>query len=219
MTTAILGGTFDPFHRGHLAMAEAAVRELHPDSLWILPSGNPPYREEHSVTEGAIRLKMAQDAIAEEPDETVRARLSVCPDEVLRAGKTYTADTLAVFHRRDPKRRFILVCGADSLMTMHRWVGIASVCALADIACFCRPGETAETACCKEAERLRAAAGARVTFLTAAIPEISSREIRRKCRSGEDISDLVPPAVLRDIETFALYRGEGSRTGQTLPQN
>lgn len=207
MTAAVFGGTFDPFHIGHLAMVRAALRELQPDRLWVVPTGNPPYRQQSGkITAGELRLRMAEDAAADLTDPAARSRIEVLPDEIRREGLTYTADTVAELHSRYPGCRLILVCGADSLLTMHRWVRISDVFSLAEAACFLRPGEAGRKTCDQAAALLAERFNARITFLQASIPDVSASLIRERVRRGEDISRFVSPSVRRDIEQFGLYR-------------
>ena len=84
----ILGGTFDPIHRGHLQLGEKAYQQFRLDSVWFMPSGTPPHKKDHRVTEGALREEMVKLAIADTP------YFLYSDFELKRQGNTYTAETL-----------------------------------------------------------------------------------------------------------------------------
>jgi len=129
----ILGGTFDPAHNAHLAMAGAAVRALGLQQLLWVPTGAPPYRPA-PVAAAAHRLAMLKLAIAGEPRYAVDER-ELAPD-----ASGYTVDTLCALHGERPGAAFALLIGADQYakrQTWHRWPDIERLC---DIAVFARPG-------------------------------------------------------------------------------
>jgi len=110
----IMGGTFDPIHNGHLMLGRQAYEEYHLDEVWFMPSGNPPHKKDHLVTDAALRCKMVRLAIEGFP----KFRLSEF--EVQRTGNTYTAETLRLLHLHYPEHRFYFIVGADSLYEIER---------------------------------------------------------------------------------------------------
>ncbi len=180
----ILGGTFDPAHNAHLAIASAALRALGLGKILWLPTGAPPYRPA-PVAAAAHRLAMVRLAIADEP------RYAVDERELAPGASGYTFDTLRSLHDDFPGTSFMLLMGADQYAkrdTWHRWVDIEKLCGIAVVA---RPGwKTDENA--------------------KAIPmtplPISASDIRARIARGEDVAAMLPAPVLAYIREHALYR-------------
>jgi nicotinate-nucleotide adenylyltransferase len=130
---AILGGTFDPVHYGHLRFADEVRRALGLAELRLVPAGEPPHRS-RPVAAAVDRLAMLRLAVAEFPGLVVDER------EIARSGKSYTVPTLEEIRREDGERPLLLLVGADAfrgLPTWHRW---RDIFALAHIVVVARPG-------------------------------------------------------------------------------
>jgi nicotinate-nucleotide adenylyltransferase len=179
----ILGGTFDPAHNAHLAVAGAALRALDLQQVLWLPTGAPPYRPP-PVAAAAHRLAMVELAIAGEPRYAADAR------ELGPGASGYTVDTLASLRQDHPGTPLVLLIGADQYArrrTWHRWQEIEKLCAIAVVA---RPGTAVD---------------ATANLLDMAPLPISASDIRARLARGEDVSALLPPAVLGYIRAHALY--------------
>jgi len=179
----ILGGTFDPVHNAHLAMARAALDHLGLDHVLFIPTGTPRYRPP-SATPGKDRATMLRLAIQDEPRFAVDER-------ELRAGATgYTVDTLRALRSELGDAELYLLMGADQYEKLGTWHRPDEVKRLARIAVFGRPGIQL-----KEKPDL--------------IPmnpmPISASEIRSRAQRGEGLDGLVPPAVANYIERHRLY--------------
>ena len=114
---ALLGGTFDPVHYGHLRFADAVRRELGLHDVRLVPSALPPHREP-AHARAADRLAMLDLAVREFPGLVVDAR------EIVRGGRSYTVDTLEALRREHPATPLVLLVGADAfrgLPAWHRW--------------------------------------------------------------------------------------------------
>ena len=179
-TTGILGGTFDPVHNAHLAIARAALEHLRLERILWMPTGSPRYREP-ARTPATHRVAMLKLAIEGEPRYVVDER------ELAPGHSGYTVDTLKGLGARP-----VLLLGADQYAkfeTWHRWEEILE---LASIAVFARPGWSA--------------ANGRVQSVAFQPMDVSASEIRARLARGDDVSALVPARVLDYIRQHRLYR-------------
>lgn len=181
----LLGGSFNPIHDGHLAMAEAARQELDLDRLLIIPDGDPP----HKSTELAgkrHRLRMVELA--------AKDRFEVSAMEVERAGKTYTVDTLDVLHTLYPDAVLHMVIGADTLHELTTWRDAQRVFTLCRFAVFARDDLP-----------LIDVEGATVERMQTRIPDISATEIRARVHQGLSLEGYTPSVVEDYIGLYRLY--------------
>lgn len=188
----MFGGAFDPPHRAHLALAEAAVRQLRLDRLHILPTGNA-WHKERPLTDAAHRLAMARLAFAGLPQAVVDDR------EVRRAGPTYSVDTLRELQAEHPGAELVLLMGEDQAAGFTRWHAWQEVARRAVLGVAGRGSGEGQAA-------LRGLAGVRVEPL--ALPQMpeSATQVRARLTAGQDIAALVEPAVARYIDSHNLYR-------------
>ncbi len=181
----ILGGTFDPVHNAHLAMAQAALDELHLEKLLFVPTGAPRYREP-AVASGEHRVAMLRLAIADNDS------FEIDPRELAPGASGYTFDTLRELRLElGAATELWLLMGADQYGKLESWYRPQDVRKLARIGVFARPGSKL------------ADAGAKVIDLEPM--DISASEIRARVGRGEDISALVPPAVANYVAAHGLY--------------
>jgi nicotinate-nucleotide adenylyltransferase len=181
--TGILGGTFDPAHNAHLAIAGAALRGLGLQQILWIPTGSPPYRPA-PIAAGAHRLAMLRLAISGEP------RYALDERELEPGASGFTYDTLGGLKKENPGIDFMLLMGADQYAkrgTWHRWADIEKSCEIAVIA---RPGWNLDTK-------------ARTIPMTPMA--ISASDIRARISRGEDVSAMLPAAVLGYIKEKGLY--------------
>ncbi|MEW6693558.1 Nicotinate-nucleotide adenylyltransferase [Tepidimonas thermarum] len=123
----VFGGAFDPPHRAHRAVAEAALRQLALDALLIVPTGQA-WHKARALSDGAHRLAMCHLAFDDLPGVRVDRR------EIDRRGPTYTVDTLTELHAEHPDAALFLIVGADqwlAIRTWHRWADILRLCTVA----------------------------------------------------------------------------------------
>jgi nicotinate-nucleotide adenylyltransferase len=185
--TGILGGVFDPPHRGHVALARAAIRELGLDSLLVTVVADPGHKA--ATTPVETRLELARLAFADVPEAVVEV------DAHAR-----TVDSLEERRLEDA----VFVIGADELAAFESWKAPARVLELARLAVAMRPGVSCRAL---EAVRERLRAGDRIVEFDLAPVELSSTEIRERVARGESIQGLVEPAVAEAIVQLGLYRG------------
>ena len=187
----LLGGSFDPVHNAHVALAYAALQGLGLDSVRWVPAGRP-WQKDRTLTNAAQREAMVRLAMAGEP------RFQLDRIEIERQGSSYTLDTVRELQAREPSALWFLVIGQDQYASLHTWAGWQELLSRVSLAVANRPGTQASV----HAEVLQ--------HPHQAVPlpmlDISSTDIRSRVASGLNISTLVPPAVASYIETHRLYR-------------
>lgn len=130
--TGLLGGSFNPAHRGHRRITLAAIAALGLDEAWWLVSPGNPLKPAKGMAPLSVRLASARAMARRAP---IRAT-----DIEARLGTRYTIDTIRALQRRYPKRRFIWLMGADNLAQFHRWRGWRQIARSIPIAVIARPG-------------------------------------------------------------------------------
>ena len=198
MRLGVFGGTFDPPHLGHLAVARCARRELSLDRVVFIPAGEPWMKAGQPVSEAGRRLAMTRLAIA--GDE----RFEASDMETRRPGPSYTVDTLRELRRRwGREAELYLFVGADALEQLPRWREPAAVLRLATLVCFPRPGYADV-----DVASLRSIAGdvePRVVRLEGPLLDVSGEDIRRRIAEGRSVTGLLSPAVERYVLRHRLY--------------
>ena len=211
---ALLGGTFDPVHLGHLGLADDARRALGVPEVRLVPAGDPPHRAAPGAS-AAHRLAMLRLAIERHPGLAIDER------ELERQGKSYTALTLDELRAEDARRPIVLILGADAfrgLPTWHRWRELVE---LAHLAVAARPGDPFDAALpdalvplwrerrAASAGELLASPAGRILVVRIVPRDISASAIRASiARGGADAERaraLLPPAVWDYIAEHRLY--------------
>ncbi len=196
----IMGGTFDPIHKAHIALAECAKAQLSLDEVWFMPAGDPYLKHSRKVSPATDRAAMTALAIEGHP----RFRLSRL--EMERSGETYTSETLTILHARYPDVHFYFIVGSDSLYQLERWHAPETILRLATLVAAEREYADRPRSFGAQVRYLEECYGADVAVLLFEEMDISSTEIRARAARGEDITALVPPAVATYIEAHQLYR-------------
>jgi nicotinate-nucleotide adenylyltransferase len=201
----VLGGTFDPVHTGHLALAEEVREVLGLERVLFVPAGEPWQKEGTGVTPAPIRLAMVERAVAG------NQAFAVSRIEVDREGPTYTAETLEILASaersagREPDLWFI--CSAEVLAGLGTWRDPEHVLALARFAVVPRGGAAEDLVIAEAAfDREFPGAAGRVVFLPGPRLAISGTLVRARVAAGRPIRYLVPDPVAEAITEYALYR-------------
>ncbi len=200
----LMGGSFNPIHCGHVALARAALESGRVERVLFLPTGNPPHKKE-GLADKFDRLRMVELAVKHE------AGMAVCREEIDRDGVIYTVDTLAALKRKMPDCTLTYLIGADTLRALGTWRRVETVIERCKFLVMMREGETRE-------EVIRLAGlwtqrGAQIDFLDARKMDISSTQIREQIQKGLPFERLVPQAVADYIHEHGLY---GAKTGMEL---
>jgi len=132
----LFGGTFNPVHRGHVAIAEDALRLFGLDEVWLLPAAVPPLKPTAGLASNADRLAMLELALAEHGNPRLRA----CDIEYTLPPPSYTIRTVLALQERFPETAFSFIIGADSLQTLHLWHRVPELLELLPFLVLARPG-------------------------------------------------------------------------------
>jgi len=189
----LFGGSFDPVHVAHIAIAQTALSELDLDEVQLLPAADPWQRAPLTAT-AQQRLDMLALAVADLPGLTVN------PVEIQRGGPTYTIDTLRAL---PDDAVYIWLLGTDQLSNFCSWRDWQDIVARVDLAVAARPG--ARLAAPPELQARLLATGRTLHRLSFAQTPVSASEIRRRLAKGESARGLVPAATLTYIQTHRLY--------------
>ncbi len=192
----ILGGTFNPPHRAHLACAERAREQLRLDRVLLVVAGRPPHKEIACDPGIAHRLAMCRLAAQ------AHRWLEVSELEADRAGPSYTITTLREINADQPGDELTLIVGGDMAAALPTWEKPAAILALAGLAVAERAGMRRAAV----AAQLRTLPGGeRAVFLDMPQLDVSSSVVRREARAGRPIRHLVPDQVADYIEQRRLY--------------
>lgn len=194
MRIGIMGGTMDPIHSGHIAIANMVKSALSLDEMLLLPAGDPPHKTPH--VDKWRRLEMVQLAAQE-------AGMQVSDTEVRRIKTTYTVDTLTEFTAARPDVEWFYVVGGDTVFVIEKWRNFSQVAKMCTFAVVARPGDERLT---KQMSDVTERTGAKFVLVDGIGPDISSTKVRVMAAAGEDIRDMVPESVAKYIAKHGLYR-------------
>jgi nicotinate-nucleotide adenylyltransferase len=193
----LLGGTFDPFHNGHLAAATAAIGCAQLDRVIFVPAAQPPHRPP-AIASAGQRLEMVK--LGTDGDE----KFTVSAAELRRGGPSYTVDTLLEMQRIHPHEELFVILGWDAARLFSTWHEPNEVRELATIVVVARPGSESPGEEDLEGVGLDKE---RTVLCLRPTPDISASDIRRAVAADEPITGKVPPAVERYIGSHRLYLG------------
>lgn len=190
----ILGGTFNPVHIGHLAMAQMAKETFDLEKVIFVPCYLPPHKKGRNLTSARDRQRMVELAVRGNSD------FEVSDVEVKRGGKSFTVDTLEYFRQTLPQgAKIFFIIGEDSFPFLKTWKDIKRIIKLCTFIVVNRPG-------CRP---FKSPIKHRAMIMPGL--EIASKSLRRRIARGKTIKYLVPDSVLEYIRKHELYsiRGHG----------
>jgi nicotinate-nucleotide adenylyltransferase len=197
MRIGILGGTFDPPHIGHLAVATAAIEHLELDEVIFMPTFRNPIKGRKVSTSPKDRLAMVEALVRSSDDP----HLALSDLEITRGGPSYTVDTMTELQMARPADYWFLM-GADSLKSLPDWKQPNRLIRLCRIGVVVRPPSTEAEVKARIPADLREA----VDIIQMRPVDISSTEIRDRLVRRQNVSSWVPVEVLRYISTQKLYQ-------------
>jgi len=212
---ALFGGSFDPIHIGHLAVARAALRRFQLDEVHFIPAGRPPHKLKHELAAFGHRYAMAALACADHPRFV--PSLADAGDLTGRHA-SYSIDTVRHYREQlGPRDRLYFLVGADAFLEIPTWKRYEALLESCDFIVVSRPGYGLEALRLVIPPKLLAPTPARdrhrivlrktsVYFLDTVASHVSATEIRRRRQRGQSIHGLVPMRVEEYILKQALYQ-------------
>jgi len=185
----VLGGTFDPIHNTHLAIARAAMQQARLDTVLFVVSANPPHKRGATFATAEDRLALVEAAVAEEQG------MEACRIELDRDGPSYMADTLQLLRDQNPGAELYLIIGMDSLIDLPKWHAPERILKLAHLLVVPRPGEI----------EVPSMVMGRYTRLNFTETDVSSTDIRNRIAECDPCTDVLPAAVFQKIRERGLY--------------
>ncbi len=192
MRIGILGGTFDPIHNGHLAIAHTVLAQQVVDRICFIPNRTPPHKPAPHAAEHH-RVAMLTCALADTP------AYHWSDIELRRTGPSYTIDTLRALAQ--PHQRLILILGSDAATLLPQWYQAAQLGEYCDVAVLSRIGSAFAPHIVTQA-----LPNLHVHLIEWAGIDVSSSDIRMRCHHNQSIEHLVPHAVATYIAHHHLYR-------------
>ena len=192
----VFGGTFDPIHNGHIAVASAVYEELNLDQVLFVVTSDQWLRENPPEASAADRFRMVGLAV-----ENILG-FSVSDVDIVRERSTFTVDTLRdIRDQLDDATELNLILGADSAASMDRWKSAGQIGALAKIVAVGRPGRSFDA---ETLDKSHPASGAE--YVEGPMIDVSATRVRGFLSEGRPINDLVAATVVEYIEKQGLYR-------------
>ena len=191
-----LGGTFDPIHRAHLHLADAAAAALQLDRMLLIPAGDPWMKRDREITDARHRYAMVEAVVRERG-----GGLEVSDIELRREGPTYTLDTLRELHAAGASQLWWIL-GGDALQSLPRWHQASELLTLARLAVAARPGAQLQR---QQLDQLMPGLSRWVDWLPMPPVDLSASELRTKLSRGKDTAADLPPAALTYIRRHNLY--------------
>ncbi len=199
LSLGMMGGTFDPIHNGHLILAQEALNNFNLDHVVFVPSGIPPHKDAKKVTEAEERYMLTVLATIENPD------FSVHRFELEHEGRSYTIHTLEYFKEILPKgSELFFITGLDTVLDIATWKNYEKLLDLCIFICAKRPDfsfEELDNNIVKKCPKIKN----RVKYMDIPLMQISSTDIRDRCKNNRSIKYLVPSNVEGYIKKNGLF--------------
>ena len=190
IATGIFGGTFNPIHIGHLALANYLCEYSGLDELWLVVSPQNPFKKDMQLLDDNVRLEMVQAAVEDYP------KMRASDIEFRLPRPSYMITTLRCLSEMYPERKFSLVIGADNWASFPRWKSSDEILRDFNIIIYPRPGYEIDSF----------ALPSKVKLVDTPLMEISSTFIRQSISEGKDVRYFVHPKVYEIIDKRELYK-------------
>ena len=180
----IFGGSFNPIHNGHIALAKAFLEKENLDEVWFLVSPQNPFKVNQQLLADHLRLELVRKAIADNP------HFRASDYEFQLPKPSYTWNTLQHLSHDYPTHRFTLLVGGDNWAAFDRWYHAEDILSNYKIVVYPRRGQEID----------KSTLPTNVSLLQTPLIDVSSTDVRQRVEQGEDISKLVPEEILNDIQ-------------------
>ena len=204
MKIGIFGGTFDPVHNGHVALAKSAIEQVPLDKLIVVPARMQPFKVQQEVTSGDHRINMLKRAFQDVPEAEVSSY------ELEKTGISYTVDTMNYFQKKYPQDFLCFVMGSDAFLRILDWKNSEFLLRQYAFVIGGRPGYK-DTDLHEVANKVKEKYGSELIFLNNNLIEQGSTQIRNTVENKIDLSDCVPEDVEEYIISQGLYLNEDIR--------
>lgn len=176
--TGIFGGSFNPIHNGHIALARQLREAAGLDEVWLMVSPHNPLKEQAGLLDDQLRLQMARQALADEPF------IKASDYEFHLPRPSYTWNTLQALEADYPEREFVLMIGGDNWEHFSRWYRADDILSRYSLVVYPRRGSDIGQI------------PENVQVVDAELLDISSTDIRRRVRQGKTIAGMVPDRIV-----------------------
>lgn len=184
MNIGIYGGTFNPIHNGHIALAETFLTQAGLDEVWLMVSPQNPFKVSDRLLDDRLRLEMARKALAGQ------SRIVASDYEFSLPKPSYTWDTLQHLSADYPHHRFTLLIGGDNWQSFDRWYHSEDILSHYPIVVFPR----------KDNDIDERSLPCNVRLLKSELINVSSTEIRERVKNGMPVADLVPLPIVAEVQ-------------------
>lgn len=179
----VFGGSFNPIHNGHIALAKFLLQQLRLDEVWLVVSPLNPLKKQNTLLPDKLRYKWVEQCLTTEP------QLKACDVEMHLPQPSYMWNTLQYLQQQYPQNSFTLLIGADNWSCFHQWFCAQQIIEHFFIAVYPREGYTLDSTTMP----------AHVQAINAPLFPISSTLVREKIAQREAIDHLVPSPILQDV--------------------
>ncbi|ERJ77191.1 nicotinate-nucleotide adenylyltransferase [Prevotella melaninogenica] len=180
----IFGGSFNPIHNGHIALAKAFLEKENLNEVWFFVSPQNPFKVNQQLLADHLRLELVRKAIADNP------HFRASDYEFQLPKPSYTWNTLQHLSHNYPTHRFTLLVGGDNWAAFDRWYHAEDILSNYKIVVYPRRGQEID----------KSTLPTNVSLLQTPLIDVSSTDVRQRVEQGEDISKLVPEEILNDIQ-------------------
>lgn len=196
----ILGGTFNPVHNGHLAMADASIKKYGLEKVIFIPTALPPHKPSRNLVSNGDRIEMLRLVRGDQPE------YEISEIELERGGKSYTVDTIRQLEAKlGAEVEIYLIIGTDNLLEIAGWREIKQLIKLCHFIVVTRPGFDLEKLNGKNKYLASIILKKDLSNLLSLSLPISSSQIRDAARKGKDLNQWVPSGVADYIRDRGLY--------------